>query len=214
MVRAAAKNYNDVTVITNPNQYDDLIKELSLNKGNTTLNFREKMSEEAFSETAYYDSIVSNYFNKLNKNKFPQKKTIPINLIEKLRFTFNHMAFYLKFGKKLPNGRTEDLYPRLRELAKKITQGEDHYSSRAKKERPEGHRMPYLTERVRYEMLNRLGYFVTESSEHFAEYVPWFIKRDRPDLLPSEPDLSREGPDLHHRLYQRSGRGPGRFCPV
>ena len=50
----------------------------------------------------------------------------------------NHMAFYLKFGKRLPNGRTEDLYPRLRELAKKITQGEDHYSSRAKKERPEG----------------------------------------------------------------------------
>ena len=43
--------------------------------------------------------------------------------------------------------------------------------------------MSHLTERVRYEMLNRMGYFVTESSEHFAEYVPWFIKRDRPDLL-------------------------------
>ena len=36
---------------------------------------------------------------------------------------------------------------------------------------------------VRYEMMKRLGYFVTESSEHFAEYVPWFIKRDRPDLI-------------------------------
>ena len=32
-------------------------------------------------------------------------------------------------------------------------------------------------------MLKRLGYFVTESSEHFAEYTPWFIKRDRPDLI-------------------------------
>src|SRR5690606_29280863 len=32
-------------------------------------------------------------------------------------------------------------------------------------------------------MMTRLGYFVTESSEHFAEYVPWFIKRDRPDLI-------------------------------
>jgi alpha-galactosidase len=40
-----------------------------------------------------------------------------------------------------------------------------------------------LPQQVRYEMLMRLGYFVTESSEHFAEYVPWFIKRDRPDLL-------------------------------
>jgi alpha-galactosidase len=36
---------------------------------------------------------------------------------------------------------------------------------------------------VRYEMCKRLGYFVTESSEHFSEYVPWFIKRDRPDLI-------------------------------
>jgi len=89
MVRAAAKNYNDVTVITNPNQYDDLMKELNLNKGKTTLNFRKKMSEEAFSETAYYDSIISNYFNKFNNNKFPQKKTIPINLIEKLRYGEN-----------------------------------------------------------------------------------------------------------------------------
>ena len=32
-------------------------------------------------------------------------------------------------------------------------------------------------------MLRRLGYFVTESSEHFAEYVPWFVKRDHPDLI-------------------------------
>jgi alpha-galactosidase len=37
--------------------------------------------------------------------------------------------------------------------------------------------------KVRYEMVKRLGYFVTESSEHFSEYVPWFIKRDRPDLI-------------------------------
>ena len=36
--------------------------------------------------------------------------------------------------------------------------------------------------RVRYEMLKRLGYFVTESSEHFSEYVPWFIKDSAPEL--------------------------------
>ena len=39
MVRGAAKNYNDVTIITNPNQYDDLIKELNINKGSSSLNF-------------------------------------------------------------------------------------------------------------------------------------------------------------------------------
>lgn len=32
-------------------------------------------------------------------------------------------------------------------------------------------------------MMKRVGYFATESSEHFAEYVPWFIKRDRPDII-------------------------------
>ncbi len=40
-----------------------------------------------------------------------------------------------------------------------------------------------MADHVRYDILRRTGYFVTESSEHFSEYVPWFIKRDRPDLI-------------------------------
>ena len=101
MVRAAAKNYNDVTVITCPDQYDDLIKELNINKGSTSLNFRQKMSEEAFSETAYYDSLVSNYFNKFNNNEFPKKKTIYGNLIEKLRYGENpHQSSAIYSSKK------------------------------------------------------------------------------------------------------------------
>ena len=74
MVRASAKNYHDVTVITSPDQYDELIFELEKNKGTTSLAFREKMSLEAFSETAYYDAVISNYFNKIKKNNFPKKK--------------------------------------------------------------------------------------------------------------------------------------------
>ena len=74
MVRAAAKNYNDVTVITSTDQYDELIKEMETYKGSTSLKFREKMSLEAFSETAYYDAVISNYFNKIKKNNFPKKK--------------------------------------------------------------------------------------------------------------------------------------------
>jgi len=89
MVRAAAKNYNDVTVITSSNQYDELITELNQNKGSTTLSFREKMSLEAFSETAYYDAVISNYFNKIQNNLFPKKKIIYGNLIEKLRYGEN-----------------------------------------------------------------------------------------------------------------------------
>jgi len=89
MVRAAAKNYNDVTVITSPDQYDNLITELDQNKGSTSLGFREKMSLEAFSETAYYDAVILNYFNKVQNNNFPKKKVIYGNLIEKLRYGEN-----------------------------------------------------------------------------------------------------------------------------
>ena len=125
MVRGAAKNYNDVTIITNPNQYDDLIKELNINKGSTSLNFREKLSEEAFSETAYYDSVIANYFNKFTKNKFPKKKTIYGNLIEKLRYGENphqESAIYSSreslnikqiHGKKLSYNNYNDIFSAL-----------------------------------------------------------------------------------------------------
>ncbi len=83
---------------------------------------------------------------------------IPYREIDYLAAGINHMAFYLRFEHD-----GEDLYPRLRELAGSGRVPDDN--------------------RVRYEVLRHLGYFVTESSEHFAEYVPWFIKRDRPDLI-------------------------------
>ena len=89
MVRAAAKNYNDVTVISSIDQYQELIKQLKTNNGSTTLNFRKKMSQYAFSETAYYDSLIANYFNKLTNNSFPEKKIFRAKLIEKLRYGEN-----------------------------------------------------------------------------------------------------------------------------
>ena len=89
----------------------------------------------------------------------------------------NHMAFYTKLAKRRADGTEEDLYPRLRAHAARVVNGEAP-SSRA----PEIHGRQ-LAEKVRYEVLLRLGYFVTESSEHFAEYVPWFIKPRRPDLI-------------------------------
>lgn len=70
----------------------------------------------------------------------------------------NHMAFYLELKH---NG--QDAYPLLREAAKKQDVWE---------------RDP-----VRFELFQRLGYFVTESSEHSAEYNQFFIRRDRPDLI-------------------------------
>ena len=87
---------------------------------------------------------------------------VPLDEIHYLCAGVNHMAFYLRFERHADGG-VEDLYPLIRQVA------------------AEG-RAPSWN-RARYDMLMRLGYFVTESSEHFVEYVPWFIKRDRPDLI-------------------------------
>ena len=83
---------------------------------------------------------------------------VPLEEINYLVAGINHMAFYLKFER---NG--VDLYPLIYQVI-------------------EENRVP-PDNRVRYDMLRRLGYFVTESSEHFSEYVPWYIKRDRADLI-------------------------------
>ena len=91
---------------------------------------------------------------------------VPVDEIRYRCAGINHMAFYLEFERETAEGRV-DLYPEL--------------AVRALGEMPKRH--GYLSEAVRYEMFRRLGYFVTESSEHFAEYVPWFIKAGRDDLI-------------------------------
>ena len=125
MVRAAAKNYNDVTVITSSSQYAELISEINSNKGSTSLSFREKMSLEAFAETAYYDAVISNYFNKIRDDNFPKKKIIYGNLIKKLRYGENphqQAAVYSKthslnlkqiHGKQLSYNNYNDIFSAL-----------------------------------------------------------------------------------------------------
>ena len=125
MVRSAAKNYNDVTVITSSEQYNELIQELKKFNGKTSLNFREKLSRIAFAETAYYDSIISNYFNKKTKTIFPRKKVFHGNLIEQLRYGENphqlsaiystHSDTNLKQiqGKKLSYNNYNDIFSAL-----------------------------------------------------------------------------------------------------
>ena len=89
MVRSAAKNYKDVTVITSSDQYNELINELNKYKGSTSLNFRERLSRIAFTETAYYDTLISDYFNKITNTNFPKKIVMHGNLIETLRYGEN-----------------------------------------------------------------------------------------------------------------------------
>ena len=85
---------------------------------------------------------------------------VPYEDINYLVAGINHVAFFLKFE----HAKTkEDLYPRIQRVVE------------------EG-RIPDWNQ-VRYEMFQRLGYFVTESSEHFSEYSPWFIKQNYPELI-------------------------------
>lgn len=87
----------------------------------------------------------------------------PIGSIDYTSAGLNHVAFFLKFEKRHANGAREDLYPRLRKMAEEGT-------------------YPKI-DAVRFETMKRFGHFVTESSEHFAEYNSWFIKRGRDDLV-------------------------------
>ncbi len=96
---------------------------------------------------------------------------IPVEEIRYRAAGINHMAFYLNFEHRQPDGSYVDLYPALKQGYR-----EGRYPKPS-------HWNPRCPNKVRYEMLTRLGHFVTESSEHFAEYTPYFIKRDRPDLI-------------------------------
>ena len=89
MVRAAAKNFKNVLIITNKNDYSDLVNEIEKNKGKTSLNFREYMSSKAFGLTAYYDAMIANWFNKKLNIKFPERKTIFGRRFKELRYGEN-----------------------------------------------------------------------------------------------------------------------------
>ncbi|MDI6788993.1 MAG: bifunctional phosphoribosylaminoimidazolecarboxamide formyltransferase/IMP cyclohydrolase PurH, partial [Planctomycetota bacterium] len=65
MVRAAAKNYEWVAVVSDPSQYKNVIKEMEKNNGCISLDFRRELMVRAFSKTADYDSAIHTYFNNL-----------------------------------------------------------------------------------------------------------------------------------------------------
>lgn len=77
----------------------------------------------------------------------------------------NHQAWLLKVEDK--NGK--DLYPEIKKRAAAFLQGKANYDAD--------------WDRVRYEMMLKFGYYITESSEHFSEYTPWFIKEKYPELI-------------------------------
>lgn len=101
MIRAAAKNYEDVTVIIDPKDYNLVLDELKDN-GKTNLSTRRYLARKVFNYTAYYDTLISNYFNKIEDVKFPDKLTLAYKSKQELRYGENpHQgaAFYKESGK-------------------------------------------------------------------------------------------------------------------
>jgi alpha-galactosidase len=105
-------------------------------------------------------------------NELASDLKIPVSKIRYLSAGINHVAYFLKFEELLDDGSYNDLYPALKKGY------EDGFFPR-----PESMTHARCPNKVRYEMMKRVGYFATESSEHFAEYVPWFIKTGREDII-------------------------------
>ena len=80
LLRSSAKNHKSVTVVSNTNDYTDLINSLENNKGKTTLNFRIKMAQKVYETTANYDTIIASWLNQKNKKLFKQDNRKTINL--------------------------------------------------------------------------------------------------------------------------------------
>ena len=88
MLRSAAKNHQFVTVVTDTNDYQDIISELDKNEGSTTLEFRKKLAAKTYAITAQYDTLISNWFLK-DDNELKINFSSPGTLSSELRYGEN-----------------------------------------------------------------------------------------------------------------------------
>src|SRR6202140_2163679 len=97
MIRAAAKNHDDVAVVVEPQDYQAVLDELATNKGATTLRLRRRLAAKAYARTAAYDAAISNWFANELKTEAPDYRAFGGRLIQALRYGENpHQtaAFY------------------------------------------------------------------------------------------------------------------------
>lgn len=99
LVRAAAKNYAGVAIVTSPLQYGAIIDELRKNNCGLSLRTRERLAAKAFEETAAYDSVVSHFMHNkfVGKQQFPEKLSLTFEKAQELRYGENwhqKAAFY------------------------------------------------------------------------------------------------------------------------
>ncbi|GAQ94952.1 phosphoribosylaminoimidazolecarboxamide formyltransferase [Thermodesulfovibrio aggregans] len=87
LLRAAAKNYKDVVVIVDPDDYSAILEELK--KGDVSMDKRIELAKKVFSHTARYDALIAEYFDKISTSEFRQDWTLPLKMIKKLRYGEN-----------------------------------------------------------------------------------------------------------------------------
>lgn len=111
MIRAAAKNHAYVTVIVDPQDYPQLIQALGSEDGQTAYAFRQRMAAKAYSRTAAYDTMISNWFAEALDIEMPRYRTLGGVLSQEMRYGENpHQSagFYLT-GEKRPGVATAAL---------------------------------------------------------------------------------------------------------
>jgi phosphoribosylaminoimidazolecarboxamide formyltransferase/IMP cyclohydrolase len=97
MIRAAAKNHDDVAVVVEAQDYQAVLDELAANKGATTLTLRRRLAAKAYARTAAYDAAISNWFAGELNTTAPDFRAFGGRLIQALRYGENphqHAAFY------------------------------------------------------------------------------------------------------------------------
>ena len=96
MLRSASKNYQAVTVVCDPADYDVVLAEIK-EKGDTTPETRERLAAKVFRTTAQYDAMIADYLTKKTGEEFPEKLTITFDKVQDLRYGENphqKAAFY------------------------------------------------------------------------------------------------------------------------
>jgi len=88
LIRASAKNFEFVTIVTNPDNYQELINEMEKNKNSISKKTRLKLANKAFNEISSYDMDISNWFSKIGNNK-NQNFSIQSEIVKKLRYGEN-----------------------------------------------------------------------------------------------------------------------------
>jgi len=103
MIRAAAKNHADVTVVVEPADYGKILDELAVHAGMTTRELRQKLAAKAYARTAAYDAAISNWFADALHDNAPEYRAFGGKLIEALRYGENphqSAAFYRSPGER------------------------------------------------------------------------------------------------------------------